>query len=176
MPTTPIYSLRYLALTDPPNLASATQNLATDVENTIGATVAQAAGAWNLWVPTLTNLTLGSGTLIGKYRQVGKTVDYRFKFRLGAGSVVASSPRFSPPVAPHADYVADEDRVGSALLADVGIGFYDGIVYFRGPGIFEIAALGAAGATVSITPVTATTPFTWGGGDALSAFGTYEAA
>lgn len=37
MPTTPTYGLRYLALTDPPNLASATQNLATDVEAVLAA-------------------------------------------------------------------------------------------------------------------------------------------
>lgn len=135
-----------------------------------------ALGAWTTWVPTLTNLTLGNGTVTAKYQQVGKRIDYRFKFKLGSTSAVGTSPMFTLPVAPHSDYVSVEDRLGTAILLDNGVTLYDGVVRFSGGSTVEISALGAGGATVILTPVTATVPFTFGSTDTLMASGTYEVA
>lgn len=132
--------------------------------------------AWVTWAPTLTNLTLGNGTVTAKQKQIGKTVHYRFKFKLGTTSAVGTAPRFTLPVAPHAEYVADEDRLGTLSLLDAAVNLYDGFARYNGASTVELSALGAAGATVNVQPLSATVPFTWGVGDSMMACGTYDAA
>ena len=39
-------------------------------------------GTWRTYTPTLTNLTLGNGTLTAKYAQTGKIVTVYFNFTL----------------------------------------------------------------------------------------------
>src|SRR5262245_14617589 len=86
----------------------------TEISNFMTATV----GAWTTWTPTLANLTLGNGTVTAKYRRLGKTVDYRFKFVLGSTSAVGTSPRFTLPAAPHADFVVVFDELGHGVIRD----------------------------------------------------------
>ena len=131
------------------------------------------------WVPTLTNLTLGSGTVVAKYRRVGKWVDYRFIFTLGSGSAVGTGPTFTLPATPHADYVV-------AANAGVPIGavdMYDANI----PAIWVGLAFCVSGSTASpvystevgagsSTAITATAPFTWTTSDKLIVYGTFETA
>lgn len=133
-------------------------------------------GAWTTWVPTLTNLTQGNGTVTAKYQQVGKAVRYRFKFKLGSTSAVGTSPKFTLPVAPNAEYVADEDRIGVVTLLDPSVNLYDGYPRFSGGSTVEISALNASGANVTVTPISATVPHTWGTADSMTAYGTYDVA
>lgn len=132
--------------------------------------------AWVTWAPTLTNLTLGNGTVTAKQKTIGKTVHYRFKFKLGTTSAVGTSPKFTLPVAPHAEYVADEDRLGTVTLLDPGNSLYDGYARYSGASTVEISVLVTSGAFGTISPITATVPFTFGVGDILTAYGTYDAA
>jgi len=60
--------------------------------------------AWQTWSPSLSNLTLGNGTQIAKYIQIGKTVFVRYKFLLGSTSSVGTSPTISLPVTAISDY------------------------------------------------------------------------
>lgn len=142
----------------------------TEVSNFMTA----ATAAWTTWLPTLTALTAGNGTTTAKYRQLGKTVDYRFKFVLGTTSAVGTSPRFSLPAAPHADYVVVFDELGHGVIRDVSA-----------PAERVATVLLSAGSTVEIfhysttggiTGTTATVPWTWATGDVLSCTGTYEVA
>jgi hypothetical protein len=145
-------------------------------EQTLGLALSALTVAWTTWPPTLTNLTQGNGIITAKYRQLNKTVDYRFKMKLGSTSAVGSNPRISLPVAPHAEYAADEDRLGSALLLDFATNLYDGVLWLISGSTVEIGVFNASGATVNKISVTATVPFSWGAGDSLSCNGTYEAA
>lgn len=129
--------------------------------------------AWTTWVPILTNITAGNGVQVAKYRQLGKTVDYRWKFRLGTTSAIGTAPRFTLPVAPHAEYVADEDRLGTGQLLDAATQLRDAIIYLISGSTVEIAAFGSTGSKASITSLV---PWTWGTSDTLMASGTYEAA
>lgn len=131
-------------------------------------------GAWLDWSPTLTNLTVGTGGfLLARYRQFGKTVHYRFKFRFGAGSAVGTGPRFTLPVPLHATYVVDEDRLGSGQLLDSGIALRDAIGYMIAT---DTVLIGAFNATGTKTDVTAAAPWAWGTNDTIMMAGTYEAA
>lgn len=128
---------------------------------------------WESWTPTLTNLTLGNGTVTAKFRRVGTTIEFRFRFSLGSTSAVGTDPRFSLPVTAHADYVADMYSYGDGILNDATSAEYRAhgwvfsttachIVYFDTNNVAQFIA--------------ATAPFTWATSDSMSVVGSYEAA
>lgn len=132
--------------------------------------------AWESWTPTLTNLTLGNGTVTAKFQRVGRTIHYRFEFKMGSTSAVGSGPQFSLPVQPHADYVDIASPIGSCFLRDAGTATFHGSVRYRATGIGEVVTAGDL--TNGVQAVSATAPFTWAGAneDRITAIGTYEAA
>lgn len=130
--------------------------------------------AWTTWVPTLANLTLADGTVLAKYRRLGKTVDFRFKFKLGASSAVGSAPSFTLPFAPSVDWGAspDFDRVGTGILFDTSAT----AVRVADPLLFTApttVAINHWNATPATAQTTALVPWTWAVGDTLSVWGTY---
>lgn len=48
--------------------------------------------AWSSYTPTWSNVTVGNGTNVGKYLQIGKTVLFKASFTFGTTSSAASSP------------------------------------------------------------------------------------
>jgi hypothetical protein len=131
--------------------------------------------AWSTWTPTLTNLTLGSGVIVARYKQIGRRVDYRFRFTLGAGSAVGTSPRFTLPVAPIASpaYVTFNDPLGDGQLADTGTANRRASVHMSSGSTVEIYSYSTTGV---LTVITATVPHTWASTDVIAISGTYEAA
>lgn len=133
-----------------------------------------ATAAWVTWLPTLSNITQGNGTVTATYRQVGKTVDYRFRFIMGTTSAVGTNPGFTLPVAPHSTYLAFRAIMSNAVaLVDVGTTTYPGALLITAGSAVYFNHLAPA-----LTAVTATVPFTWTAAnfDELIASGTYEAA
>lgn len=57
-------------------------------------------GEWVSYTPTLTNVTLGNGSVIGEYCQQGDIVDVSCLLTFGSTTVLTSTPGFSPPVSP----------------------------------------------------------------------------
>lgn len=132
----------------------------------------EAVNAWVSWTPTLTNLTLGNGTVTAKRRLVGKTVDYRFEFVLGSTSAVGTDPKFTLPSAPHADY-SQFEVVGRGTLLDSGTASTDSIGRFDTGSTVIIMHQAASNLHASIT---ATVPWTWTTNDMLTVHGTFEVA
>lgn len=130
--------------------------------------------AWSTWSPTLTNLTLGNGSVTARYRQLGKTLDYRFKFVLGSTSAVGTDPTFTLPAAPHGSYAFLADVLGRGALYDNGTAVRDAVVRFVSGSTLLILQITAA--TGSYASVTATSPWTWTTGDSLSVGATVELA
>jgi hypothetical protein len=128
-------------------------------------------GLWATWSPTLTNLTLGNGTVLAKFVQTGSTVHYRFRFTLGTTSAVGTSPQFTLPVAP-ADYVGPT-ILGDALLTDTGTTNRRGYAQQNAGSTCDIIAFSTTGTSAGIT---ATSPHTWASTDVIAVVGTYEAA
>lgn len=54
--------------------------------------------AWQTFVPSWTNLTVGNGTLTARYSQIGKKVKIFIAFVLGNTSAVGGDISFTPPV------------------------------------------------------------------------------
>lgn len=94
------------ALTGIPTTPTATAGTnTTQVASTEFVTTAVAAGtvpgAWTSWTPTITGYTsLGNGTVDAKYIQLGKTVHYRIKIRIGTTTTMggAAAWTFTSPV------------------------------------------------------------------------------
>jgi hypothetical protein len=134
---------------------------------------------WTTWTPTLTNMTLGNGSVVARYVKLGRTVHLDFLFTLGSSSAMGTAPKFTLPVAPSAAYEDVHNAVGRVLCRpDVGA---------TSPGsgwITDIASTAAlecfvwstAAGTVANANITASVPGTWGTGGKFAVSATYEAA
>ncbi len=128
---------------------------------------------WTTYTPTLTNLTAGNATIVARYRRLGKTVDFRFKFKLGSTSAVGTTPMFTLPITPSTEYDAttDHDRIGVGFLFDVSSAasrVVDPLLTAA-----STIQINHVNATPTSTSTTATVPWTWATGDTLSVWGTY---
>lgn len=135
-------------------------------------------GSWQSWTPAWTNLTVGNGTVVAKYRTIGKFVTARLSLVLGSSSSVSGNITFSLPLT----------RVtygGSAFVTPVGNArFYDlsattaveARVYSPTTTTGEIQALGASGTYVGAVAASSSVPFTWATSDEIGAEFQYEAA
>ena len=55
-------------------------------------------GTYTSWTPTLTNITIGNGTVTAAYVQIGKHIHAQIRITLGSTSTVGGNPGFSLPV------------------------------------------------------------------------------
>lgn len=131
--------------------------------------------AWQSYTPTLANLTLGNGTLTGKYCQIGKTVVGRISFVLGSTSAVGTSPTFTLPVTAIGGYAGNEP-LGTVFFYDSGIALYTGQLTLFSTTVVAITASAASGSYVTNAGITSTVPFTWGTSDSILIEFMYEAA
>lgn len=128
--------------------------------------------AWTTYTPTLTGLTLGTGSsTVARYRQVGKTIDFFIQVTLGTGGAATGSITATLPVTAlfMSWFARDCNGFHSATPATfdlVGVATSTAVLTIRVPG---------AGAA-AITATNATAPFTWASGDILTVQGRYEAA
>jgi hypothetical protein len=137
------------------------------------ATGLKYAGAWTSYTPTWTNLTVGNGTLVARYCQVGKVVTVMI--RLTFGSTTAVTGGYVQVGAPVTSAVS-AGALGNAYMLDNGVADYPGLVKQDGTTAFAIQPINAAGTYAALGNLTATTPFTWGSGDILNVYFNYEAA
>lgn len=136
--------------------------------------------AWTSWTPTLTNFTVGNGTLACKYQQFGKTVYARFLFTLGSTSAVGTNPNtFTLPVTAAAIY-------GTTTPIVIGTAYaYDQSATTSYPGTIEVNSstttagfkvINASATYGTAAGMTATIPATWTTSDIFVATIMYEAA
>jgi hypothetical protein len=126
---------------------------------------------WTSFTPTLNNWTLGNGTVVGKYQQIGKTVNLFFKFTFGSTSSLGTFPNFALPL--NAANTLGQNAMIN--LQDAGTADNAGNVYLATNGVYP-GALNTAGTYVSVVPISATVPFTWTTNDTITIQFTYEAA
>jgi len=141
----------------------------SQVDGLIGGT-GTLSGAWTSYTPTVNNWTLGNGTLVAAYKQIGKTVFFRIDFTVGSTTNKAGNLSFSLPVTANSSF-ASAYTVHTYLL-DTGTDEY----YFTSEvttanvnGIYQLSG----GNNRAISP---TAPFTWVTGDRARFWGFYEAA
>lgn len=115
---------------------------------------------WTSYTPSAINVTVGNGTMVAKYKQIGRVMHVYIQFTLGSTSAIGSDAGFGYPVAG-----VSESRNGRSWYYDVStqnhyIGWWSSSGYLKYQGLFGV--------------VNATTPFTWATGDVIAAAMTYE--
>jgi hypothetical protein len=130
-------------------------------------------GAWTAYTPTLTNATLGNGTLTGSYIQLGKLVIGRVTFTFGStSSLTGSGLDVSLPVTA----VATTAGAGQTFIADTGTANYFGPTYLLSttkvfPSVYNVSATYA-----TVAGLTTAVPMTWANTDQFIVNFFYEAA
>lgn len=123
---------------------------------------------WTLYTPTLTNWTLGNGTLQGEYMQAGKLVHARVIYIVGSTDVPSGTFQVSLPVAAQGGMSGESS--GHASLFDASASarrLYHAL--HSGTSNFEVWSDGGAA-------VTSTVPWTWATSDRVAIHAMYEAA
>lgn len=135
--------------------------------------------AWSAYVPVFSSSgtapNVGStGTIVGAYRERGKSVDYRVKVTYG-GSGIAGTGNFNLTLPTACKAAVEDTCVGAATLFDTSAGAAAG--RFGASVYCQIAATGQVRIALGGTGGgiwTATAPFAPAAGDIISISGTYE--
>ncbi len=142
----------------------------TNAKLAVGAD--EPGGAWDDWTPSYTNITLGNGTVVAKYKIVGKTVTVELCVTAGTTTSFANYIAISIPVTAASRYSSTSNIVvGSAAGSDFGVNGYPGMVLLS-QSTTQVIIRWVGGASVWSTAF----PFVEGSGDTVSASFTYEAA
>lgn len=128
-------------------------------------------GAWTSYTPTLTNVTIGSGTRAGAYAVIGKTVFYRATITLAADSSVSGQIGISLPVT-----AASTGQATTARFFESGVNSWVGILYFATTTRLDCFVSQVDGTYAGWKSAGTAIPFTWGTSDLISFYITYEAA
>jgi hypothetical protein len=124
------------------------------------------------WTITYTNISVGNGSVLARYQQIGKTINCEFQLTFGSTTTIASPARISTPV--NSNLWGNVSYFGTYL--DSGTAEYYAIISQPSSSLFELAVMTAGGVYVGGTGVSATTPMIWTTGDKISFRATYEAA
>ena len=145
-------------------------NIGNDELNSVAGDI---GGDWKSWSPTLTNITIGNGTVVTKYTQIGKTIHYHVRITLGSTSSITGDVNISLPVTISTEY-GQWSQVGQVVLRDesapatyYAVQIPSGAVWKRSVSGSDVVRGGA---------ISATNPFTWANTDNIEILGTYEAA
>lgn len=131
------------------------------------------SGQWNTWPvwPTNSGISEGDGRTVTQFRQVGKTVDWYFSFRLGSTSTVTSGPKILLPVPPNLLYFIGVEFPASVSLHDFGTTNRQGSLFYDGSTwLFRYWD-----GTPALQNITTSAPWTWAVNDSFQAWGTYQA-
>lgn len=136
-------------------------------------------GAWTSYTPvfTLTGASSQAMTVVGGYRQNGKTVEFWAAATVNGSSNFTglSSVFCSLPVPATANMYNNYVGVHCKYL-DNGVAWYTGAGIIDGASSVYMMASTASGSYVSNVAVTSAIPFGWGLNDRMIVNGTYEAA
>ncbi len=167
------------AITGDAIATGATINTGTDNDDIVTSKAIKDANiltqTWTTYTPSTANITKGSGTLVGAYTRLGKTVWFRIKFILAADSAVGTAPTFSLPVTASSASTGNNSSLKSSYT-DAGTAIYQGFVEFASNTTVKPWAINTAGTYAVYAGITASVPFTWTTNDVIEITGLYEAA
>jgi hypothetical protein len=143
-----------------------------------GTEAVWAGGAWQSWIPVWTNLSVGDGTVVARYAQIGKSVFVRLSIVFGSTTSVSGSISFTLPVARIAyGGGLGLTPLGTALLWDSSAGVaYAGRAGNLSTTEAQIFSHSVSGTAVVAAAPSSTQPFTWAVGDEIDLELFYEAA
>jgi len=155
-------------------LAVTTDNDQVDYYNGSAWVPALPVGAWESYTPTLTNVTLGNGSIAFAYSQLGKTIQVRGSLGFGSTTSITGSMFISLPVT--ANTAGGGPVVGTCYLSDTGTALNAGYVRLDTTSRFSFSVIDASSTYARLSIVNATVPYTWTTNDALQFNATYQAA
>jgi hypothetical protein len=124
--------------------------------NSIGETVS--------YTPTLTNLTLGNGTLSARYAQINNFVHYEGKITFGTTTSITGTPQIAMPL----NSAQSFQQAGNVVYADSGVATYLGFPLQVTTSTIYLFIQNTATAYGTEVAVSATVPFTWGNLDNIT--------
>jgi hypothetical protein len=131
-------------------------------------------GAWTTWSPSFTNFTLGNGTIVSKYKTIGKTIVGRIQITFGSTTSITGTVGIGIPVAHNLSFNND---VGIGRYNDTGTTSYRGFLDLDVTNNnFRPFADNVAGTYATLGVINSTIPFTWTTSDTLLFNFIYEAA
>jgi hypothetical protein len=127
--------------------------------------------AWTAFVPSWTNLTVGSGTNTGYYKQIGKTVFLRLLLTFAADTSIGGAVLVALPVT--AINYGAAVQIGQVLLYDTNVNLrYSGVIRSDS----SIMVQKTDGTYAILEYLSSSVPFTWTTSDQIRITGCYEAA
>lgn len=127
-------------------------------------------GTYTAYTPTLTNVTLGNGTVVGEYALVNNFAHVYGSFTFGSTSAITGSLSISLPINISAGMSITAMSYGSILILDTSaaVRYVGGTRYNVSSGSVFAGSLNSAATDASLTIITASTPMTWAVGDVLT--------
>lgn len=130
--------------------------------------------SWTSYTPSVTNITLGNGTITGRYSSVKKTVTVNLKFTFGSTSSLTGAPQFSLPTT-----IADTSYnppIYGGLIEDSGTGYYAAAVRLESSTTFGLYVVNSSTTYALVQAASSTVPMTWATGDTVVMSFAYESA
>lgn len=123
------------------------------------------------YTPTITNVTVGNGTVDGWYYYVGGAIHFAASFTFGSTSSISNAPKFSLPVATS---TAPDDADICGVFIDGGTAYsaIHAAATTTTTGFLYVAV--SSGTYVVQGSVSSSVPFTWTTGDEIHVSGTYR--
>lgn len=134
-------------------------------------------GAWSTWVPTWTNLTVANGTVVARYKQVGKTVDGFISVLFGSSTAVSGATSFSLPVESLIPG-SGQRPIGQVNFQDTGgtPANFAGVLVTLTSTSAQFKVFAVSGSYISNSNISSTVPYTFANTDVVNAKFRYEAA
>jgi hypothetical protein len=139
------------------------------------ATGLKYTGAWTDYTPTFTNFTKGNGTVVARYRKVGKNAEVFIRATLGSTSSVGGFIYFTLPSGIIPNYVNIAHSANCAI-EDSGTAVYAAYCTYYGTGEAYLFTALANSTNVSYTATGTTNPMTWTTNDSFQVQLSYEVA
>ncbi len=128
------------------------------------------------YTPTLTNITIGNGSVSASYLQMGKVVYWQALITFGSTTSLGALPRISVPVAASvSSYGPVMSTHSYAVDASSGSSYYMDVVGTSTTDVL-LVTFGSTSALSGNQPISNTVPFTWATSDTIQVGGVYFAA
>jgi hypothetical protein len=139
------------------------------------ATGLKYTGAWTAYTPSFTNFTLGNGTLVARYRKLGKTAEVLVRVTLGSTSSVSGTIVVTLPSGIVTNQV-NIAHTSNCAIEDFGTATFAAFSTYYGTGEMYLWVGAAGGTNLSYGGTSATSPMTWTTNDAFQIQMSYEVA
>lgn len=132
------------------------------------------AGAWTSYTPSLTNVTIGNGTVYGAYARSGKTIHFQASVTFGTTTSVSGVPTLSLPVTASGSNLTNVGFVGA--FGDSSAAAIYQTQPVASTTTVALYAINTSGTYSLYVASSSTVPFTWATSDYIQVSGTYMAA